>query len=273
MSTLSSGNRNSVLEMLSILRTNTTVLAAITRVELAKRYSGSLLGMAWVGLYPVLFLCVYLFVYLVIFKMKFPGYSQLDYVVYVFAGLVPYIGFMESLNSGCHAIKQNIHLVKNVMLPIELVPVRYVLVSLVTQLVGMGVLLLLAALNGSISIHLAWLPLVLLLQVAFLVGLVWIFSGLAVVLPDISYFVNLTTLLLIFISPIGFKVDMVPDYLAFLVYLNPVYYMLEPFRYSLLYAQLPPLEIALPFVAMCLLTFAAGAAFFRRFRNVLVDYE
>lgn len=261
------------LEMLSILRQNSRILVAITRVELAKRYSGSVLGMAWVIVYPILFLAVYLFVYLVIFKMKFPGYSQLDYVVYVFCGLVPYIGFMESVNNGCHAIKQNIHLVKNVMLPIELIPVRYVMVSMVTQVVGMGVLLLLVAVNGSLSIHVAWLPVVLVLQVAFLIGLVWILSGLAVVLPDISHFVNLATLLLVFISPIGFKPDMVPHNLAFMVALNPIYYMLEAFRYSLLYGEIPPLHIAVPYVAMCTLSFGMGAAFFRRFRNVLVDYE
>ncbi len=268
-----SGIFRAVIEMLSILFQNRRILAAITRVELAKRYSGSVLGLVWIGLFPVLFLGVYLFVYLVIFKMKFPGYSQLDYVVYVFCGLVPYIGFMESVNSGCHAVKQNIHLVKNVMLPIELVPVRYVLVSMVTQVVGLGVLLLLAAANGSLSFHLVWLPIVVLLQVAFLIGLVWILSGLAVVVPDISYFVNLATLLLVFISPIGFKPEMVPQQLSFMITLNPIHYMIDPFRYSLLYGEFPPLQNAVIFVAMCVLTFGAGAAFFRRFRNVLVDYE
>lgn len=268
-----SGSFRAVFEMVSILRQNRRILAAITRVELAKRYSGSVLGLAWIGLYPVLFLGVYLFVYLVIFKMRFPGYSQLDYVVYVFCGLVPYIGFMEAVNSGCHAVKQNIHLVKNVMLPIELLPVRYVLVSMVTQVVGMGVLLFLAAVNGSLSLHVLWLPAVLLLQIAFLAGLVWILSGLAVVLPDISYFVNLATLLLVFITPIGFKPEMVPQHLSFMVTLNPIYYMIEPFRYSLLYGEFPPLQTTIFFVAMCVLTFGVGAAFFRRFRNVLVDYE
>ncbi|MCB1733806.1 MAG: ABC transporter permease [Gammaproteobacteria bacterium] len=270
---MSTGVFREILETTSILAKNRRILVATTRVELAKRYSGSILGMLWVPLFPVLFLSVYLFVYLVIFKMKFPGYSQLDYVVYVFCGLVPYIGFMESVNSGCHAIKQNIHLVKNVMLPIELVPVRYVLSSMVAQLVGMGVLLLLVALNGSLSLHLTWLPILMILQIAFLVGLVWILAGLAVVVPDISYFVNLMTLLLVFISPIGFKPDMVPSGLSFMVDMNPIYYMLEVFRYSLFYGGFPPLHIGLPYVLMCLVSFGLGAVFFRRFRNILVDYE
>src|SRR2546422_11023928 len=90
------------------------ILTAVTRVEFAKRYSGSLLGKLWVVLYPILLLSMYLFVYVVVFGMRFPGASRLDYVIYVFCGLIPYIGFMEAVTSGCVAIKQNIHLIKNV---------------------------------------------------------------------------------------------------------------------------------------------------------------
>src|SRR5262245_66555054 len=102
------------------------ILAAITRVEFGKRYSGSILGKLWVVLYPVLFLSMYLFVYAGVFGMQFKEGGRLDYVIYVFCGLIPFIGFMEAVTSGSLAIKQNIHLIKNVMLPIELIPLRYV---------------------------------------------------------------------------------------------------------------------------------------------------
>ena len=85
--------------------------------------------MAWLFLQPALLLSVYLFVYLVVFKVRFPGFSRLDYVLYVFCGLVPFLGIIEAITLGAVSIKQNIHLVKNVMLPIELVPVRAVLVG------------------------------------------------------------------------------------------------------------------------------------------------
>lgn len=249
------------------------VLIAMTRLELAKRYSGSVLGMFWVALYPILFLAIYLFVYLVVFNVRFPGYSDLDYVLYVFCGLIPYIGFMEAVNSGTAAIKQNIHLVKNVMLPIEIIPVRYVLVSMVTQMVGMMVLFALLLMNGSLSIHALWLPVVLVLQFMFLTGLVWVLAGLAVALMDVSYFVNLLTLLLVFISPIGFRPDMVPEHMSFIVYLNPIHYMMEAFRASLVYGRLPTLVDGGIFVAMSLSIFAFGALFFRKFKGFLLDYE
>lgn len=259
--------------MLRMLYKNRGVLLSVTRLELVKRYSGSVFGTLWVFLQPALLLSIYLFVYMVIFKMRFPGYSQLDYVVYVFTGLVPYIGFMESVNTGCMAVKQNIHLVKNVMLPIELIPARYVAVSMVSQFVSLAMVLVLVIINGSISVHLVWLPIVILLQVMFLLGLVWIVSAIAVALPDISYFMGLITLLLLFISPIGFKPDMVPDSLSFMIFLNPIFYLTEMFRATMVYGAWPELNVVLIYIGMCLTTFAIGATFFRKFKGVLVDYE
>ena len=122
--------RDALIDTIAVLIRHRGILVATTRVEFAKRYAGSFLGLFWVALQPLLFLGVYLFVYLVVFKVRFPGYSELDYVLYVFAGLVPYIGFMEAISLGTVSIKQNIHLVKNVILPIDLIPARMALMSL-----------------------------------------------------------------------------------------------------------------------------------------------
>ena len=137
---------------------------------------------------------------------------------------------IDAITLGSVSIKQNIHLVKNVMLPIELVPVRAVLVASATQAVGLAVVILLSALNGSLTLHVLWLPIVWALQILMLFGVVWILSSIAVGLPDISYFINLFLFLLMWVSPIGFTVDMVPANLAAVLYLNPVFYLLEVYR-------------------------------------------
>lgn len=250
-----------------------SILLSVTRVEFAKRYSGSAFGLAWVFLYPALLLSIYLFVYLVIFKMRFPGYSEMDYTLYVFCGLIPYMGLMESVTTGALSIKQNIHLIRNVMLPIELIPVRAVAVGLASQSVALVILFALALANDSLSIHLLWLPLILLLQALFLIGIVLVVSALAVALPDISYFVNLGVLFLMFVSPIGFKPDMVPASFAPMIYLNPVHYMTDAFRSSVLSNHIIDISNLGIYALICVLTFALGSAFFRRFKGVLVDYE
>src|SRR5262249_3987430 len=134
------------------------LLVAITRVELAKRHAGSVLGLAWVVLQPALLLSVYLFVYMVVFPVKLQNFSEWEFVLYVFCGLVPYLGFMEALTTGALSIKQNIHLVKNVMLPIELIPVRTVLVGMASQLVSIVLVLLMALATRPFSWDILWLP-------------------------------------------------------------------------------------------------------------------
>jgi lipopolysaccharide transport system permease protein len=249
------------------------MLAAITRVELAKRHAGSVLGFSWVVLQPALLLSVYVFVYMVVLRMRFEGFSRFDYVLYVFCGLVPYLGFMEALTTGGLSIKQNIHLVKNVMLPIELIPVRSVIVGMASQFVSIGLVLVLVAADRSLSWRVVMLPAVVLLQMMWLAGLTWILASITVALPDITYFVNLFVFMLMFLSPIGYRPDMVPAAFSWVIYLNPIFYMTEMYRGAMLSGVAPRLTVILAYVTLCVVTFAMGSAFFERFRGVLTDYE
>src|SRR5258707_1634210 len=71
-------------QLLTLLWQKRQVMFATTRLELKKRYSGSILGQLWVVLQPVLFFSVYLFVYLLVFKIVAPGKNGLEYVLYIF---------------------------------------------------------------------------------------------------------------------------------------------------------------------------------------------
>jgi lipopolysaccharide transport system permease protein len=261
------------VDMLARMVSHRKTLFAITHVELAKRYSGSLLGKIWIILYPVLLLSIYLFVYMVIFKMQFAGSGRLGYVIFVFAGLIPYIGFMEAITSGCLALKQNMHLIKNVILPIELVPVRYVLVAMVGQLVGMTLLFALIVGDGGLNIRLLAFPAVLALEAAMLIGIVMVMSPLALLLPDLTHFVNLGMLFLIFVSPIGFRPDMVPNALRFVIYANPLFYMIDAFRWSLLKDHPFSPGFVAAYSAISIFAFGFGSWFFGRLKGILVDLE
>ena len=260
-------------QMLVLMVRYRRILIATTKVEISKRNAGSALGLVWVGLYPLLLLGVYLFVYLVVFKMRFPGYSEMDYVLYVFAGLVPYIGLSEAIQSGTQSIKQNIHLVKNVMLPIEIVPVRAVAAALVGQVVLLMLVAVLAAMNGSLSPFIVMLPLVLALQFLFLLGIVFVLSAVALVVQDIAHFVNLTIMLLMFLSPIGFRADMLPQGYDILVWANPISYLLDAYRFALLSNHTTSVTMLAIYAGISIGFFVLGATFFQRFKGVLVDYE
>src|SRR6478672_5904565 len=67
------------------------LLLRTARTELATRYAGSLLGIGWIVLTPALLLGVYGVVYLEVFKVRGPNMSSSQFILYIFAGLVPYL--------------------------------------------------------------------------------------------------------------------------------------------------------------------------------------
>lgn len=252
---------------------NRQILKTTTRVELAKQYAGSVLGIGWVVLYPLLLLSIYVFIYMGVFDMRVEGKGAFYFVLFVFCGLIPYIGFSQAVSAGTLSVKSNIHLVKNVMFPIDLVPLRVVLVNMVSQVVSMAVLMLLALINGSFSIHIIWLPLIFLMQIMFTVGLVWILACLNVAGTDVSNIVNLLLLLMMFVSPIGYDMNQVPLHLWIILLFNPLTYMIEMYRSLMLHGTFPPIDMLTAYVFVCLSMYATGAAFFRKFKSALVDFE
>lgn len=230
----------SIATMARSLVRHRRVLLETVRLRFTEMYAGSILGRTWVLLFPLLFLCIYLFVFLVVFKFRFPGLSTAGFVLYVFSGLVPYLVFMQVINEATTAVRANLQLVRNIILPIELIPMRIVLSAMVTQISGFAVIVLILAFTGELAPEVMLLPVAVALQFLLLAGLAWMMAPLGMVLTDISQAVNLLSLFLLFISPISFQPAQLDGYMKLVVYLNPIHYYLLPFRAALL----PSLEFA-----------------------------
>lgn len=248
------------------------MLIATSVLELKQRYAGSVLGSVWVVIYPLLFLSIYLFLYMVILRVRFPGMSSLGYVVFVFTGLVPYLVIMESMTRGVSVIRENLHLIKNVIMPIELVPLRMVLVSFMAQTTSLALLIALTVLAGDLSWRVVFLPAVLALIALMILGFVFYVSSLGVVFNDIGQIVNLVMVALMFVSPIAFRSDMVPEALRIVVYGNPIAYPLEAVRWSLLASHETDIFRLVAFPILALGIFALGTSFFKRFKGVVADH-
>lgn len=265
-------SRSAAAEVLSAAARFRSVLRATSLLELKTRYAGSALGSAWIIVYPLVFLSIYLFLYMVIFKVRFAGMSELGYVVFVFAGLVPYLVMMESITRGVLIIRENIHLIKNVIMPVELVPLRLVMVSFLAQTASFALLIVLTVIAGDLSWRVIFLPAVLVLTALFVLGIVYYVSGLGVVFNDLGYIVNLLMVALMFLSPIGFKPDMVPTALKVIVYANPISYPLEAIRWCLMASHDVDHFRLLAFPVLAVGLFTAGAGFFKRFKGLMADH-
>lgn len=253
--------------------TSRHVFLAVVLVEYRKKYAGSLLGALWHPLYALLLLGMYCFIYLVIFQARYAEFGNYEYVLFIFAGLVPYLGFSDAVASATPSLRANLALLRNTVFPIELIPIRQVLVSFAGLGFSMAMLLALLIPTSFPGWHLLYLPMSLLLLLLFTAGLVWVLSALTVVVPDLSYIINLLLLLFMFVSPIGYAIEQVPVSARAAVLLNPMTYLIDSFRFALLGIR------AFPFWTDAVLLLAStslaiiGLTMFRTMMPVFSDYE
>jgi lipopolysaccharide transport system permease protein len=113
-----------------------------TKNDIHIKFKGTVFGSLWAIIYPLLFLSLYAVIYTMIYRIRVADYSNIDYVLLIFCGLVPFFGFSEALGNGVASIKSNMGLIKNTLFPIELIPLKVVLTSSVTMIVGLLMLVI-----------------------------------------------------------------------------------------------------------------------------------
>ncbi len=214
-----------------------------------------------------------MFLYMVIFKVRFPDLSQFGYVVLVFSGLVPYLALMECVSSATSSIRQNIHLVKNVMIPIELIPARIALMSVVAQVPGIFLLIVMAYLNDTLTFNALFLPIAVFVQLLLLLGLAYTMSALGGLFPDLASVINIVLIFLLFVSPIAFPLSAAPDEAMVALQLNPVTHLIELFRPLVVGADQIDWVANAAFFGGATLFCLLSMGFFRRFKAYVIDHE
>ncbi|MGE5661232.1 MAG: ABC transporter permease, partial [Ignavibacteriales bacterium] len=199
-----------ILEPFHLIYKYKNLLWQTTKNDIRTRFAGSILGLSWLLIYPLLMLGAYALVYLYIYKVKFHLFDTSEYVVLIFCGLIPFIGFSEALSLGVGSVVSNANLMKNTLFPIELVPVKSVFVSQCTQIIGMIMLLIVLGLLDKWTIWLPFFILIWIFQLLFSIGLIWILSSINVFVRDLQSVVSVVIILIMLISPIAYTEDMVP---------------------------------------------------------------
>jgi lipopolysaccharide transport system permease protein len=254
------------------LQSHGGLLWRVTRNELIARHAGSLLGLGWLFLGPLLILAIYAMVYLLIFRVQVPGLSSQGYVLYIFAGLVPFLATAEAISTGTSSVVGNRSILNNPAFPIDLAPVKAALASQVTMLVGLMVIVIGLFAIGSAHPTLALVPFVWALHVIFVVGVNWFLSLLTVVFRDLQNLVTAILMLMLVASPIAYTPAMVPPELAPLITFNPFAYFVTAYQKLLVLGELPTPSHLITLVLISVIAFGAGSWFFGAAKRALLDY-
>lgn len=242
-----------------------------TVTDIRSRFAGSVLGLVWLVLYPLLLLGCYGVIYAFVFKIRVTAFNSYEYVALIFCGLIPFLGFSEALGSGVASITNNKNLIKNTLFPIELIPVKAVLASQCTQAAGTVLLLFVLFGIGKLGFWSLLLPVVWLCQIFFSIGLIWILSSLNVYFKDLQNVVPLLILLLMMISPIAYTEEMIPGALKPFLALNPLYYLIRTNQDILLMNRFPQAGALVIFAGLSGFFFFAGYWFFSKMKVGFAD--
>ena len=254
------------------------LIGQLTRREVAMRYRGTVLGMVWSFVTPLLMLAIYTFVYSVIFHATWPeagqdrGTSRATFGLILFAGLIPYQLLAEVLTKSPLLIIGSPNYVKKVIFPLEILPVVTVLSATVHSVISLLILLAgMLIFRHEISMTLWMLPLVYVPLMLLSVGVGWFLSSLGMYIRDASQAIAPIVQMLAFLAPVFFPITLVPAAIRWVYYLNPLTMIVSGYRQTTVFDQSVSLMGWSLCTAVGLLAALAGYIWFEKTKSGFAD--
>ncbi|MFK7964481.1 MAG: ABC transporter permease [Burkholderiaceae bacterium] len=267
--------RTSPLEGFASLWRSRALLWQMARRDVIGRYRGSIIGLAWSFLNPLLMLAVYTFVFAIVFKARWGqdvDESRADFAIILFVGLIMHNLMADCVSRAPTLIISNVNFVKKVVFPLEILPGVTLGAALFQAAVSLVMLVAVQLIRGyGLDWMALYLPLVLLPLVLGTLGFSWFLAGLGVYLRDIGQLTNVFTRVMLFISAVFYPLSALPENLRFWLALNPMALIIEQGRKVLLFGEHPDFDVlAILMVVACLMAWG-GFAWFQRVRRGFAD--
>lgn len=251
------------------------LIRQLTWREVVGRYKGSFVGLGWSFIQPLLMLCVYTFVFSIIFKARWgvnPDESRAAFAIALFMGLITFSLFSEMANAAPLLVLANVNYVKKVVFPLEVLPLVRFLSTLINAVFSLCVLL-----AGILFVYrfIHWtavlLPLVWLPMIMFSLGCGYFLASFGVFVRDVGASISILTTMLLFISPIFYPVSAVPEQFRILCRINPIAIFVEDARRVMLWGLMPDWSWFLSGLAFSTIIFIFGFVWFMKSKKAFAD--
>jgi lipopolysaccharide transport system permease protein len=266
------GHWQATAEIVSLLRRHRDLTLEMAKRELSDRYAGQAFGLLWAVGHPMFMIGLYVFIFAIVFRQKIGGTREmpLDYTAYLLSGLVAWMSVQESMLKSCTVITGNAALVKQVVFPLEILPVKSVLASLFPQLVSLVLLMAYVLVtHGSLHATYALLPVLVTMQLMWMIGIAYVLSPLGVYFRDAKDFVQLFAMAGAYLVPVFYLPNWVPAPFKPVLYLNPFSYLIWCYQDALYFGRFEHPWAWLAVSVMSTTTFALGYRVFRKLKPTL----
>ncbi|MDQ0198772.1 ABC transporter permease [Neobacillus ginsengisoli] len=245
------------------------VLYFLSWKDIIVRYKQTVLGSIWAILNPTFSMIIMTFVFGNLAKMPSNG---VPYAILVFSAILPWNFFSMAFNGAANSLVSNSHLLKKIYFPRLTLPISSVITSFVDLLISFGVLIIIMV--GFLflpSIRIVFLPFFIILAFIIALGSGLLLATLNVKYRDIKYLIPFILQFGMYISPVGYSSNVIPENLRFVYSLNPMVGVIEGFRWCLI----PTAELYLPSLIVSLVvgvvSLILGIKYFFKFENTFAD--
>lgn len=249
------------------------LLIAFVLTDLRNRYVGSSIGFFWTVVTPLMELITYTFVFHGLIGVNFhPEGGWGHYALFLFSGMVTWTGVSDAIVRATPSLKENAHLIKKVNFPSIVLPAHMVISAMLNQVLRLVVLVIAVALMGpGLSWTLLLLPVFLVVQHVFTLGLGLFLSTMNVYFRDTTHWVNAALMLWMFITPIFYPAAVYPKKFILLLQLNPLAHLVGVFQELVMNQRLPHPNSVAVLCVLALFSLLAGYSIFTYHRDKFAD--
>lgn len=248
------------------------LFANFLRRELFTRYLGSITGLAWAFVHPLVLLVVYHFVFTTIFKTQ--RFGDESFLAFVAVALWPWLAAQEGIQRGATSLGNYAGLIRKVAFPHELVVYASVCATLLLQFAGYLAVLVALVIYGE-PLHLSGLLVAIPLWFVLAIGVIGItlfFAALQVFVRDVEHVLMPGLMILMYLTPILYPLKLVPEEIRAWVAVNPFSWLVGRLREALLDGRIGLQWSDLAAVAVALGLFFGGRWVFRRLSPHFEDF-
>jgi len=247
-----------MLKRIDRLFSQRQILKNIVLKEIRAKYAGSLLGIFWALITPLLITIAVSFIFTKIMRMDIKHFP-----LFVLSAILPWMCFSASLFDATNSIVKNSHLLNQFVISREILPISAVLANFINFSFGLVVMLpIFMVFKIQITPLLLLLPFVIFLHLLFTVGIGLFLSCVNVFFRDVSNLLEVSLMFWIWMTPIFYSIDMVPLNFRWIFALNPMTSYIEMYRNILFEARIPNIGMIFITCGMSLSALIAGYVIF-----------
>jgi ABC-type polysaccharide/polyol phosphate export permease len=261
--------RASVVRSLGDLWRNREIVRSLTERQLRSRYKQATLGFAWALAGPLSLLVVFV----LLNRVADIDTNGAPYVLFSFIGLLAWTFFSTSVNSGATSLLSNTSLLNKMACPRELFPVSSLLVAGIDTVVASSVLVILFAVEGTLpEPTIYWVPLLMLVQILFTLGVTLVFAISVVYLRDVRHALPLIMQVGLLATPVAYSLDVIPpEWRPLYSLANPLGPVIDGYRRALLENRAPEWDLLGLAAITTVLVLSLGFWLFKRLEGGVID--